>query len=270
MTPETVYFLSDTHLGDGSAADRFRYPQQLHDLLVRIESEAAQLVLLGDILELWAATMEAVMVRHAPLLKQISRIAATRPVTYVVGNHDCLPWYYYLGERLGNLTITERFQTPRGNLLALHGHQFDPFNRVTVAEDGQVRVPATEKLVRIAGLAERLGKEAVVRTVDRLGQSVESAVQAIDQILRRQSPEERGYPAGESIYDDVARSLLRGNVQFVLMGHTHHPLVHTYGTRTYINTGSWVSERYPPTYARYRAGRLELLEAHTHQPYVPA
>jgi len=269
MAAEVVYFISDTHLADGSGADPFRYPRQLLDLLARIESDPhAQLVLLGDFFELWAASLERVLTFHAPIVRMVGQIAATRPVTYVVGNHDCLPWYYYVGQSAGNIRVVERFTNRRGNLVALHGHQYDPFNRVDVTESGNVKAPWTRKLVEVAGLIERVGGEPAGDAINRVGEAMGRGLNRAKDVLDRQSPGERGYPSGEEVYEEAARTLMREGAQYVLMGHTHHPLVRKYGFRVYINTGSWVWDRYPPTYARYASGKVELLDGNTHQPLI--
>lgn len=292
MSGESIYFISDTHLGDGSGADRFRYPRQLMDLLSRIESDpGAQLVLLGDIMELWAANLESVLTNHAPVFYAIGRIAATHPVTYVVGNHDCLPWYYFLNQGAGQLRIVERLNARRGALVALHGHQFDPYNQIMLEPDGGVKAPWTRRLVQLVGFLGRLGGEATGDVIDNIGErltkalsSVESLLphwdpgtrQAVSQglhevklILERQSPGERGYPSEESTYSEAALALMRDGAKLVVMGHTHHPLKQTFGTRTYVNTGSWVWDRYPPTYGLYANGQLELMNADTHTPFSP-
>jgi UDP-2,3-diacylglucosamine pyrophosphatase LpxH len=262
MPGEVLYFVSDTHLGDGTASDRFRYPRQLMALLSRIEAEpSAHLVLLGDLMELWAASMEAVLVHHAAIFRAIARIAAKHHVTYIVGNHDCLPWYYFLGQALGKLRVAERFVSAGSGLTALHGHQFDPLNRVTIAGE-HVKVPWTRKLVQIVGTLERIGG-------DKAGDTIEGIGELLSHVVERESPCERGYPDGESAYAAGARSLMRAGARFVVMGHTHHPLVQCYGERLYVNTGCWVWDRYPPTYARFASGRLELLHGESHQPYAP-
>lgn len=293
MAGRVVYFLSDTHLGDGTGADRFQYPAQLMELLRRIEAEpSAHLVLLGDIMELWAASLEAVLITHAPIFHALGRIAATHPVTYVVGNHDCLPWYYFLGQSAGRITVVERVKAHRGSLWALHGHQFDPFNRVRLTDDGGVKAPWTRKLVRMLGFLGRVGGDTTGDALADLGEALSRAAGSLETllphwdagtrqalrtglqeaklILERQSPGERGYPSEERIYDEAALGLMREGAKYVVMGHTHHPLKRTYGARVYINTGSWVWDRYPPTYGRFANGQLELLDANTHTPFTPA
>ncbi len=292
LAGEVVYFISDTHLGDGSGADRFQYPNQLMDLLFRIESEpGAHLVLLGDFMELWAANMEAVLSQHAPVFYAIARIAASHPVTYVVGNHDCLPWYYFLNQSAGQIRVVERFTGQRGALVALHGHQFDPYNQIKLESDGGVKAPWTRRLVQFIGFLGRIGGDETGDAINDIGehlvkglnnleqllphwdagtrQAVGEGLKEVKLILERQSPGERGYPSEERIYDEAALGLMREGAKYVVMGHTHHPLKRTYGARTYVNTGSWVWNRYPPTYGKFSNGVLELLDGNTHLPYSP-
>lgn len=281
-----IYFISDTHLGDGSHADKFLHPQPLLELLARIEADpGAELVLLGDILELWSCTLEGALVQYAPILHTIARIAESRPVTYVVGNHDCLPFYHYLGARLGNLRLTERYVAGGGALVALHGHQFDPFNRVDT-ETGTVEVPWVRRLVHMVGLLQRLGGETTKRTVDDASNWLSHMHDKLDQllphwdnrsrgqfaaglkkasdVLNRESPGMRGYPERETRYEQAAAQLMRQGALFVLMGHTHHPVRRSWGRRVYVNTGSWVWDRYPPTYGLWQNGHLLLCNALDH------
>lgn len=279
VSDDLIYFISDTHLGDGSGADRFRYPDQLIALLQRIQSEPeAQLVLLGDIMELWATSLEPVLITHAPVFYLLGQMAATHRVTYVVGNHDCLPWYYFVGQGTGNIQVIETFTAARGALVAVHGHQFDPYNKVRL-DEGHVKAPWTRRLVQAVGLVGRVAGASTSDALADVGSALEKLVTAegplqpflaeVHRVLHRQSPGERGYPAGESAYEEAAINFMRKGARYVVMGHTHHPLIRQYGARTYVNTGSWVWDKYPPTYGRYYRGALELFSADTFQPYRP-
>lgn len=269
MADEVLYVVSDTHLGDGTGADRFLYPQELIGLLARIEAEPqAHLILLGDFLELWAASLDQILLRHVPIFHALARVAERHPITYVVGNHDCLPWYYYVGQQLGNVRITDMFVGARGAVVAVHGHQYDPFNQVRVGAEGDVKEPWVHNLVRVVGILGRFGGDGTANAFAGVGERVSMAAAAVEAILHRESPGQRGYPQAESRYEEGARALLRGGARFVLMGHTHHPLIQRYGNRVYLNTGSWVWDKYGPTYARLADGELRLFDARTHAPYA--
>lgn len=281
-----IYFVSDLHLGDGTAADRFLHPGPLLDLLDRVAADPdGELVLLGDVLELWACDLDAVATRHAPLLRRILDLARERPVTYVVGNHDCLPFYLYLGARAGRLAVAERYVRRLGAdlLVALHGHQYDPFNRVEV-QAGQVHAPWTQRLVRLLGDLQRAGLgdlvtqggaaadqwlQAIDQAVQQAGPVERHLLQVVRDVLLREPPGQREYPLGEERYRAAALDWMRQGARWVVMGHTHHPDLLTMGRRVYANTGCWCWDRYPPTYALWVGGELNLYDARTGAPYRP-
>lgn len=290
----SLYFISDLHLGDGTGADRFLHPEALLRLIDQIGSEpGGELVLVGDVLELWACEMGAVLARHGLIIRRLADLAAARPVTYVVGNHDSVPFYLYLGARLGPVAVTERFtaRLAGDTLVAIHGHQYDPFNRVSL-EAGRLRTPFTQRLVHLVGTLERHGFGDLMSggsgTVDHLMARVQEAeqriaaeagpggelkrrlLQVVREVMLREPPGQRDYPLGEERYRRAALDWMRQGARWVILGHTHHPDRLAAGQRLYVNTGCWCWDRYPPTYARWAAGELELYNALDGRPYRPA
>lgn len=262
----SIYFLSDLHMGDGTKADRFRYPHELMQLLDRMRVEpGAELVLLGDVLELWACELTAVLLAHVPVVRAILDIARNHRVTYVAGNHDALPTYAYLGVDALGLHIAERYQSPDGKLIALHGHQYDPFNQINPGPHGKIDTPASAKLAHGMGVLERMLGPVPGDAAAAMGDWIEHASQAlahVKEMHQHQSPGDRGYPADEDFYRKGAHALARGGIRWVVMGHTHQPeAVNLGGGRGYVNIGSWVSPNYPPTYGHYDGQRVRLLVA---------
>ena len=94
MTSETeevedVIVLGDLHLGAGDGADDFSGPDCNADLdlLEKIAEWRAQgegIVLAGDILDLWQATLPEILAAHEPVIQNLFQAADA----YVVGNHD--------------------------------------------------------------------------------------------------------------------------------------------------------------------------------------
>lgn len=286
MPDRVIYLISDLHLGDGTRADHFLHPEVLLGLLDRVAAQpGAELVLVGDLFELWSAELGAVLTHWQPLISRLATLARQVPVTYVVGNHDALPWYAYLGAQWGPVRIAERFESrlPGGSLLAVHGHQYDPFNRIQ-KQEGQVHVPFTRQLTALAGQLERAGLGGVVQegkdllegfllAADRVERSDPAKwpplLRLARQLIERESPGQRGYPEGESRYREAAAGLMRQGARWVVMGHTHHPDIFSAGRWRYVNTGCWCWDRYPPTYARWAGGELALLDARDDTPFTP-
>ena len=84
---QNIFVVSDLHLGDGSSFDPIcksdRYVQLLH-LLDYMDRENGQLVILGDLLELWRFSLSSVMNQWHGLLDRFDQMNAI----YVLGNHD--------------------------------------------------------------------------------------------------------------------------------------------------------------------------------------
>jgi predicted phosphodiesterase len=179
-----VYAIGDTHLGLREwgpkghrarpllLADFFRwlsalpeggYPLQIWDgqaLTTRVLHRPDRLILLGDILELWEAENQAVLLSVATVSSVLSRVPCQK--IYVLGNHDNilqgLTGLYPLGAE--NLTVvgdayptsdTGEIQPLRigdRNYIFIHGHQFDPVFHGRIGEFWPLLAP-----VRQAGAA---------------------------------------------------------------------------------------------------------------------
>lgn len=287
-----IYFISDIHLGDGSPADDFNQRDALKAFLSRVAEENAHLVLLGDVFELWQADLDRILYHHAPLVRFLLPLAARGGVTYVVGNHDYLPFARFIGASVGGLMIAAEFITPDGEVRALHGHSFDPFNHVDFSLK-EIRRPIGERVARMLGYLERyldpniddhlgglanavwpkireiLGNPATARGVaeneiaDRFGRPDSEFSKEVVDLFRRSSPGMRGYPGDDDTYRRAAMKILRQGPRYVLMGHTHIPEKVVDRAGVYVNTGSWSSRIYPPTYALYTGSDLRLVNALT-------
>jgi len=109
-------FISDLHLGDGSKADDFHRDKEFLAFLDWTDGRASEIVILGDLFELWLADLEDVFWAHSEVVKATADRRSK--IRYVYGNHDYLPF-----ARL----VPERYESE--NIVALHGHQFDKWNQ---------------------------------------------------------------------------------------------------------------------------------------------
>ncbi len=77
--------VSDLHLGNGhSAFVRQGKETLIHRFLDRVAAEHGQLLILGDLLELWRFHVEAVLDYWLGLLDRLHQLHAV----YIPGNHD--------------------------------------------------------------------------------------------------------------------------------------------------------------------------------------
>jgi UDP-2,3-diacylglucosamine pyrophosphatase LpxH len=129
VNTNSLFVISDLHIGDGSTRDRFvrcGKEAQLWRFLEHVGSENGRLLIVGDLFELWRYTVEQVTERWHCLLDLLLQMNAA----YIPGNHDAAvanllrethhPFF-------GN--VQAPFTAPVGDrrFRFMHGHEVDPF-----------------------------------------------------------------------------------------------------------------------------------------------
>jgi len=151
-------FLSDLHVGDGTAKDDFEFDEEFVKLLETFEAEDVELIINGDFLEISKSrrlkklglvplsvvferlepeVVDDIVLNHERLFKKLAEFAKKKKVYYVVGNHD----FYMLKmdklrrrfwELLGvRIPICSHVYLDDWKILVFHGHQFDVTNRLS-------------------------------------------------------------------------------------------------------------------------------------------
>jgi len=119
-------FISDIHLGDGSRTDDFHRDKELLSFLDFVGKEAEELIIGGDLFELWQAKLEGIIFCHKEVVNKILILSRKIKVTYVIGNHDHIPFIRLVGSGLG---IQKEYRDDKNKLVCEHGNQYDIFNR---------------------------------------------------------------------------------------------------------------------------------------------
>lgn len=84
-----VYFISDLHLGATYLKEPLDYERRVVRWLRSIENDAAELYLLGDILDYWFEYRTVVPRGHTRFLGQLAQMADLGiKITWIIGNHD--------------------------------------------------------------------------------------------------------------------------------------------------------------------------------------
>ena len=104
MAGKNTYFISDLHLGAKYMADQQMREKRVCRFLDSIKDDAAELYLLGDILDYWYEYKYVVPRGYIRFLGKLAELADNGVrLTWVVGNHDV--WLFdYLSEQL-NMTV---------------------------------------------------------------------------------------------------------------------------------------------------------------------
>ena len=143
--------VSDLHLGLASGRDLLRREPILQALAAAV-SDADELVLLGDLVELRERPVAQVLTDAVPVLRRIGEAAAGKPVTIVPGNHDHQLVAPLIGDLATETTFEPRRDGPLGavadalgrervriaypglwvrpDVYATHGHYLDVHNTV--------------------------------------------------------------------------------------------------------------------------------------------
>lgn len=160
-------FLSDLHIGDGSAKDDFEFDAELSNLITDFAQHSdAEIVIVGDgfeILEsravkeiglvsfnelgeqLDGSVIDGIARKHPLVFQTLREFAKNHSVFYVVGNHD----YYLLSNKslqervaeLLNIRVVPYYYNPDIGILAIHGNQFDIINKFGYDKKNNSLVP---------------------------------------------------------------------------------------------------------------------------------
>lgn len=162
---EKTLFISDIHMGAGKEWDWFDIEKESSYLISFFEyvferklkdNDVKELVLLGDIFDLWVCphdqkphTFKQILNAQSKVVSAIKKMAKNVRTLYVNGNHD-----YQVTEQ----EITEAFSGTvkhignvyqRGNVLAEHGHQYALFNRPDPKNGSYLRLPLGYYITRL-------------------------------------------------------------------------------------------------------------------------
>lgn len=225
------YFLSDAHVGAGTAAAEDRLVRFIDSLSGRAES----LYVLGDLFEFWFEYRRVIPKRGFRVLAALSGLArsGTR-LTFLKGNHDF--WFQeFLGRELGGARAADWLaETIDGRRAYLcHG---DALDRGFVPRffRGLMRGRLNARLYSLlhpdlgVGLAEWVARRS----------RQNSAPPELRERLRTFAIDKLGHGFG-----------------LVVMGHTHEPELVESGTGIYLNTGDWLAQF---SYGVVRDGRVAL------------
>ena len=80
-----IIVVSDLHLGD-PASNRSGFLSFIDEFLKPNREEITDLVLLGDILDLWRRNSSTIIIDNLDILQTVCALGF--PVHYIVGNHD--------------------------------------------------------------------------------------------------------------------------------------------------------------------------------------
>ena len=237
MSADTVYFISDAHLGD-----QLPYPPHrqtdLINFLNSVKDQLTHLYILGDLFDFWVEYRHAIRPDFFPVLHCFRTLVQKGvQVEYICGNHD-FSFGPFLTEQIGIRIHTDPIT------VHLQGRQIH-----LVHGDGIIPGDVSQRWVR--RLLRNRGLNQLYRLLHpTLGVGLAQAISMASR--RRNTRRKPRYHYTD--YRAEAIKLLHHH-DMVLMGHTHHPELIQWDGKVYCNTGDWVKNF---SFARMQDGRLEL------------
>ena len=253
---QTIWFVSDMHLGDGTRCDVFfGKDKHLIALIERVEEEGGVLCVLGDAVDFnqaWSFTR--VLRAHQELLSAMSRLARQGRLLYVIGNHD---YDITLYREILNFRVCDEVHIG-DSVIALHGWQFDPYLAESVPLGHQwgttmhhlveryfdtwLRIPLGEFYTRSNRAAFwSAHKIAMVTNLFTRAQraiGIDADADPLNRYLDYWVQGNSGDPMG--IFRPARDIAIEGHWPWVICGHSHLPgIVPNERGGGYVNTGSW-------------------------------
>lgn len=219
-----IAVISDVHLGT--------YGCHAKQLLTYLNSiEPKQLILNGDIIDIWQFKKRFFPKSHLSVIKKIMDFAANgTKVIYITGNHDEM-LRKFADTEVGNISIVNKLVLNLDGKKAwfFHGDVFDISiqNAKWLAKLGGWGYDLLILLNRYVNwYLESVGKERYSLS-KKIKNSVKSAVKYINDF--------------EKVATDLA---IKNGYDYVVCGHIHQPKMlvkeNKFGKTTYLNSGDWV------------------------------
>lgn len=257
-------FISDLHLGDGSRTDDFHRDQQFLEFLEFIKAQAKELIILGDFLELWQADLDRVLVQHNAVISKLLSLRDKVKITYVIGNHDYLPFVKFIDSGLG---ISLEYRDPKSGIVAEHGYRYDIFNRYKNPLKSIKFPPPGKYFAQLAASLERLVHPNIDTWMEKAIEGLDEFLQEALSVRNKITPATKEYikRGGHFLeFEKAVEDYLKTGAKIIIFGHTHRAQIQSFGQGIYANCGAWVDSA-SPTYIAYHSSLIELREGLTHK-----
>jgi UDP-2,3-diacylglucosamine hydrolase len=235
---DTVYFLSDAHLGEHGVSLERQKEKRLLAFFRHIAEDAGHLYVIGDLFDFWFEYKHAVPSAHHRVLHGLARlIQEGTHVVYVAGNHDFWLGNFFtreIGMEISPGPLSVEHQGLK--LFLAHGDGLAKCDRGYRLLKRILRHPLNIRLYRL--IHPDIGIP----------------------LARLASASSRAYTDQKALelvteYEQAAQDLLSQGFDAVILGHSHYPSLRRFGEKIYLNTGDWITHF---TYGRLQGGELTL------------
>jgi len=235
----TLYFLSDAHFGAPLGVKEEIKRENFCDFGASIASPDNYLFILGDLFDFWFEWRKVIPKGSFGILYHLAKWQEMGlKMYYLAGNHDF---------RLGGFLEKEIGISTYMNTLDF------------TAEDKKFHLFHGDG-VQKSDVGYRILKKVFRNPLNQwlflaLHPDIGIALADWSSSKSRESNLLKNPSKAENDYIEYAEKQITGGADYVLMGHTHRPLVHRFDKGCYINTGNWYRAF---SYAKFEKGELRL------------
>ena len=234
-----IYFLSDAHFGAPIGVSEETRREKLSALGKQIAEPGNHLFILGDLFDFWFEWRRVIPKRHFKVLRILGDMADKGlKMYYLAGNHD-----FRLGGFLEQEIGIETFKAHCD--FEAEGRKFHIFHG-----DGVQKSDAGYRFLKKV-FRNRINQRLFRWVHPDLGIAVAdwSSLRSRDSQLLKNPLE------AENDYIKYAEVKFSEGFDFVIMGHTHRPLLKELKDGVYLNSGNWYRDF---SYGVYQDGELKL------------
>lgn len=235
---DTLYFVSDLHLGAGTALEEEEKKEKFIQLLQLVRQNGKGLYIVGDLFDFWFEYKNAIPKTEVEILVALKNLTLMQvPVVYLAGNHDF--WRRDFFPRYLGVQLEE------GDVILNHEGK-----KVFISHgDGKARSDWGYRVVKSIfrfPVNVWLYRQLPVDLAFPLARIVSGS--------SRRWTEARG-KAQLAEYEDFAKQKFAEGFDAVLLAHSHWPELKKMGGKTLVNIGDFMTHF---TYGVLRGGDLEL------------
>ena len=229
---QSVAFLSDVHLGYGTAAQNDVRERRLLATLEEIERTCCHLFIVGDLFDFWFDYRRVI---PREFVRTLAALRSMRdrgfPITYLMGNHD-FGHYTYFRDHMDIPVYGGDVEVEVGDQRWYISHG-----------DGKAANDTGYLILRSV-----LRSSWALALYRWLHPDLGIALASTTSHSSRDYTDERSYGVADGLRDFAAARLAEG-YQLVVMGHRHHATHETLAGGEYVNLGHWLGNE--PTYALF-------------------
>ena len=232
------FFISDVHIGAGSQEEERLKLSHLISFFNFINQNGNRLYIVGDLFDFWFEYKHAISNQHFKILYQISKLIENGvELHFLPGNHDC--WIRnFLSQQL-NIIIH-----PEISNIEIHSKKISLFHG-----DG---ISKKDKGYQIL-------KKIFRNPINILFYRWIHPDIGIP-LAKFMSASSRQHTSSKELNDEddyigYAKDKFSEGFDYVIVGHSHRPLLHKFDDKIFLNLGNWISDN---SYGQLENGELTL------------